>query len=518
MAKINATALVVDDEQDIRELIEMAFASLGIDCVLSPNIKDAIRQLKKRHTDLDFCITDMRLPDGDGLNLVSHIQKNYPQLPVCVITAHGNVELAVESLKKGAFDFVNKPFDLKQLRAMAKAAMKLSNNQSDDTKEPSDKEEKTTVRLIGNSPVMKKLAAVIVKLARSQAPVFINGESGTGKELVARSIHEQSARSDGAFVPVNCGAIPENLVESEFFGYKKGAFTGANNDHDGLFVSANGGTLFLDEVADLPLSMQVKLLRAIQERAIRPIGGDVEVPVDVRILSATHKNLSQLVADNEFREDLYYRLNVISLGIPPLRNRGDDIDVLARFILNNIATANQRAYHLTEAALEKLRKYEFPGNVRELENILERAVTFCENSEITPNDIQFSNKMMEDDGNAGYDIDLTNESSSEFLFDSLTLSSVHEDDFDSHNDVLSGGWSDSASHETAQREGGLPNPNAPISIGAIDDLDEYIASVEKNVIEQALATNDYNRQATADKLGITLRTIRYKIKKHDIQT
>ncbi len=394
--KNKATALIVDDEADIRELIEMAFMGIGIACILSPTVTDAIRQLKKQTA--DFVITDMRLPDGDGLNLVAHIQKHYPQLPVCVITAHGNVELAVKALKLGAFDFVNKPFDLKQLRTMAQSAIKLMESDSAPgiTKNNGNEADKS-INIIGKSTVMKKLATITQKLARSQAPVFIHGESGTGKELVARNIHAQSARKDGPFVPVNCGAIPENLVESEFFGYKKGAFTGAEKDTDGLFASANGGTLFLDEVADLPLAIQVKLLRAIQERAIRPIGGDSEIPIDVRILSATHKDLAQLVKNNEFREDLYYRLNVISLGMPPLRKRTGDIPILANFIIAQLAEReNTDNFTFTDDAIAKLNSYDFPGNVRELENILERAVAFCDNHTITADDIHFSTKTVDD--------------------------------------------------------------------------------------------------------------------------
>lgn len=493
MTKLVATALIIDDEQDIRELIEMAFSSLTIDCVLAPTVNDAIRQLKKHHDKLDFCITDMRLPDGDGLDLVAHIQKHYPQLPVCVITAHGNVELAVQALKKGAFDFVNKPFDLKQLRAMAKAALKLSRSgekfaNTTTPKKNTNSDANNQGRLIGESPVMKKLATVISKLARSQAPVFIHGESGTGKELVARSIHEQSARRDGAFVPVNCGAIPENLMESEFFGYKKGAFTGANNDHDGLFIAANGGTLFLDEVADLPLAMQVKLLRAIQERAVRPIGGDREITVDVRILSATHKNLGQLVADNAFREDLYYRLNVISLGMPPLRKRRGDVGILATFILDKMVNLQGRErYQLSKEALDKLTAYEFPGNVRELENILERAVTFCDSHTIADSDIQFSNRMIED----------------EELSINLT------DGLDAEADGID--------KTSPVSEMTTVDATTEVAASNVTDLDGYIAEVERNVIINALAANDNKKTKTADKLGVSLRTLRYKIKKYDIR-
>lgn len=401
MSKYQATALIVDDEKDIRDLIEMTYMGMDIQCILAPTVGAAIRQLKKSQQ-IDFCITDMRLPDGDGLSLVSHIHKNYPNIPVCMITAHGNMDLAVKALKLGAFDFVSKPFDLNQLRDMARAAIKLDekNGSAPDTVTSTASSVDNPVKaveIIGNSPVMKKLAAIIEKLARSQAPVFIHGESGTGKELVAKSIHVKSARRDKPFVPVNCGAILENLVESEFFGYVKGAFTGADNDQDGLFVAANGGTIFLDEVADLPLSMQVKLLRVIQEQAVRPVGGNEEIPINVRILSATHKNLPQLVNQQLFREDLYYRLNVISLGLPPLRKRSGDVGVLAQFILEKLAKRQQTdVFNLSDEALEKLQGYDFPGNVRELENILERATAFSEGTTIAAADIQLTDPLFED--------------------------------------------------------------------------------------------------------------------------
>ncbi len=484
--KNKATALIVDDEADIRELIEMAFMGIGIQCTLSPNIADAIRQLKKEQA--DFVITDMRLPDGDGLNLVAHIQKNYPQLPVCVITAHGNTELAVKALKLGAFDFVSKPFDLKQLRKMAKSALKLADSDNSEksaqpANETNNKASNDKVKIIGDSPVMKKLEVIIGKLARSQAPVFIHGESGTGKELVARSIHEKSARKDGPFIPVNCGAIPENLVESEFFGYKKGSFTGAVKDTAGLFASANNGTLFLDEVADLPLSMQVKLLRAIQEKAIRPIGGDTEIPIDVRILSATHKNLSELVANNEFREDLYYRLNVISLGMPPLRKRTGDIALLADFIVKQLAEReNTKAFTLTDEALAKLDNYDFPGNVRELENILERATTFCDNNTITADDIHFTTKIITTGEPDMMSFDLSDGLDEEII----------EDDFED-------------------------NPTeTKIVEEEIGNLADYLDETEKKAILLALKTTNNDKAKAAEKLGISLSTLRNRLKKHDI--
>lgn len=493
-------ALVIDDEKDIRELIEMAFISLGIKCELADCVKAGLRKLKDKK--IDFCITDMRLPDGDGMDIIKHIQHNYPDIPVCVITAHGNVDLAVQALKLGAFDFVNKPFDLKQLRSMAEAASKLNaenNHDSGGNDKPIStvSQKSKAVNLIGESAVMKKLAQVIHKLGRSQAPVFIHGESGTGKELVAKSIHFASARKDAPFIPVNCGAIPENLVESEFFGYKKGAFTGANKDHPGLFVSANGGTLFLDEVADLPLAMQVKLLRAIQERAVRPIGGDKEISVDVRILSATHKNLPELVQQGHFREDLYYRLNVIALGMPPLRRRDGDIRVIGLWLIDKLAERHgQPKLKLTEAALKKLESYDYPGNVRELENILERAVTFCENHTVDAGDIQFSNELTEHDD------------------DSLSID-LSDGDFSGNYD-FSDGDSDESIKETTDTENSVSsdkNLESPIT----DDLEGYLEGIEKKAILAALKATDHNKTKAAEKLGISFRAFRYKLQKYDIK-
>ena len=387
-------ALVIDDEQDICELVEMGIRGVGFECDSVYTAKAAIKKLKENHYDL--VITDIRLPDGDGIDLLAHIQKHYVNTPVCLMTAHGNMDMAVRALRLGAFDFIQKPFDLKQLRAICKNAL---NNQGGETDSAPAKAAPARAsgkasggskyQIIGDSAPMEALRNMIVRIAKSQAPVFIHGESGTGKEVAARSIHYQSARAGAPFIAVNCGAIPETLVESEFFGYKKGAFTGANNDQKGLFVSANGGTLFLDEVADLPLAMQVKLLRAIQERAVRPIGGDREEAVDVRIISATHKNLAECVQRGSFREDLYYRLNVINLTLPSLRDRTEDIPQLAEYLLANLAKNSPYPdAQLSPEALQKLIAYPFPGNVRELENILERALTFTDSAVIGPDDIQ----------------------------------------------------------------------------------------------------------------------------------
>lgn len=367
--------LVIDDEPALRELSVLTLTPLGIDCHTAENVSEA-RQYLQQHT-YDLCLTDMRLPDGNGLDLVSFIQQHHPNTPVAVITAYGSVETAVQALKVGAFDFITKPINVSEFRALVITALNLLENC-----------ETTLNNLLGNSPAMQKLRTKIQKLARSQAPVYIKGESGVGKEVVARMIHGLGGRADKPFIPVNCGAVPTELMESEFFGHKKGSFTGALTDKVGLFRAAQGGTLFLDEVADLPKHMQVKLLRAIQEKQIRPIGAQKEEPVDVRILSATHKDLAELVRTNEFRQDLFYRINVIELQIPPLRERVEDVPLLVQHFLDRYHTSNGVVPAISAAAVATLQQYTFPGNVRELENILERAAALCENDVIEPDDFQ----------------------------------------------------------------------------------------------------------------------------------
>ncbi|MDE0856436.1 MAG: sigma-54 dependent transcriptional regulator, partial [Nevskia sp.] len=365
-----AHALIVDDEADIRELLEITLSRMGLRTHGASSVAEA-RQLLGEH-EFDLCFTDMRLPDGDGIAILQHIQRERPGLPVAVITAYGNAQAAVESLKAGAFDFVSKPVDLQALRKLVDAALKL--------RSPSATPAQDDGGLLGRAPAIDNLRAMVERLARSQAPVHIAGESGTGKELVARLIHSRSPRSAAPFVPVNCGAIPSELMESEFFGHLRGSFTGASRDKIGLFQAAEGGTLFLDEVGDLPLHMQVKLLRALQERAVRPVGSETEVPVNVRVISATHKDLAQLLSQGSFRQDLYYRLNVIEIRTPPLREHTEDIPLLARAILARLARSNglSTAPELTAEALRRLQTYSFPGNVRELENVLERAVTLSD--------------------------------------------------------------------------------------------------------------------------------------------
>ncbi|PAV48164.1 sigma-54-dependent Fis family transcriptional regulator [Pseudomonas sp. HAR-UPW-AIA-41] len=436
-------ALIVDDEPDIRELLEITLGRMKLDTRSARNLKEAAEWLAREPFDL--CLTDMRLPDGTGLELVQFIQQRHPQLPVAMITAYGSLDTAVNALKAGAFDFLTKPVDLTRLRELVGTALRLGNPSSEDA--PVDH------RLLGDAPPMRTLRNQIAKLARSQAPVYISGESGSGKELVARLIHEQGPRSEHPFVPVNCGAIPSELMESEFFGHKKGSFTGAVEDKQGLFQAANGGTLFLDEVADLPLPMQVKLLRAIQEKAVRAVGGQQEVVVDVRILSATHKDLAAEVAAGRFRQDLYYRLNVIELSVPPLRERREDIPLLTEVTLKRLADAcGLSPARLTPEALEKLKSYRFPGNVRELENMLERAYTLCENDLIQPHDLRLSE----------------------------------------------------ASCSAASGEA---------SLAQIDNLEDYLEEVERKLIMQALEETRWNRTAAAERLGLTFRSMRYRLKK-----
>ena len=376
---MTVTALVVDDEVDLCRLMQITLTKMGIKSDVAYTLSQARAYWQQNN--YDFCLTDLKLPDGSGLELVKDISNN-SSTPIAVITAHGSMDLAIEALKLGAFDFVNKPLELPRLRQLVENALKVihQNNEAETTPESSPEQQMLDSRLIGDSAVMHPLKNTILKLARSQAPVFLSGASGTGKEVVAKLIHDLSPRRDGSFVPVNCGAIPSELMESEFFGHKKGSFTGAVADKQGLFQQANGGTLFLDEVADLPLAMQVKLLRAIQEKTVRAIGDTKEVPVDIRILSATHKDLNLLVKGGMFRQDLYYRINVIELKLPTLNSRRDDIPILAKHFLAMIAEEWQldTPLSLTDAACERLQHHDFAGNVRELRNLLERAVTLAE--------------------------------------------------------------------------------------------------------------------------------------------
>jgi len=432
--------LIVDDEPDIRELLGITLSRMDLDSRTAADVAGAKRLLAGEHFDL--CLTDMNLPDGNGLELVEWMQGNVPNIPVAVITAHGNVESAVRALKVGAFDFVSKPLDLAGLRKLVSVAIKVSARPDGDATAYGP-------RLLGQSRAIRQLREMIVKVARSQAPVHIFGESGTGKELVAQLIHETGPRREGPFVPVNCGAIPTELMESELFGHKRGSFTGAVADKKGLVQSAEGGTLFLDEVADLPLHMQVKLLRVIQEKSVRPIGEQRETPIDVRILSATHKNLSSLVAEGGFREDLYYRVNVIEMRVPALRERPEDIPELAETILRRLARRMKiEEPALAPGAIEALQRYAFPGNVRELENILERALALSAGGVIAAGDLQL-------------------------------------------------------------REAPV-TASAP---GTTGPLGEQLEDIERDAILKALEQTRYNKTAAAKLLGMTFRALRYRIKK-----
>ena len=461
------TVLVIDDERDIRELLTITLGRMGLQVDSTGTVAEARRALGE-HT-YDLCFTDMNLPDGSGHEILEHIATNHPEMPVAMITAYGNVDAAVTALKAGAFDFVSKPVDIQMLRQLVRTALRLAEEKRSGKTAAKGAGE----RLVGDSTAMQQVRATIAKLARNQAPVYIAGESGTGKELVSRLIHEQGPRAAGPFMPVNCGAIPSELMESEFFGHRKGSFTGAHTDKEGLFQAAHGGTLFLDEVAELPLHMQVKLLRAIQEKAVRPIGAREEVPVDVRILSATHKDLAALVEQGLFRQDLFYRINVIELRVPPLRERRGDVPLLANHILQVLARkGGGRPSQLSAEAQEALEGYDFPGNVRELENILERATAMCDGERISALDLMLPQRVMR----------------MEPAGPSLPAAAP------------------------GQPAAVAPTP-PPASATADGGLDDYISNLERSAIVKALEESRYNKTAAAKKLGITFRALRYKLKK-----
>ncbi len=478
------SVLIIDDEPDIRELLEITLLRMGLETYSAGCVQEGLARLKENKPDL--CLTDMKLPDGTGIDIVNYIQHHIPEVPVAVITAFGSMETAVDALKAGAYDFVSKPVDLQKLRELIETALQASKKTSqtksssfEQRSDGSDSDVGSDVGsnikgksaedslILGNSPAIKNLLNTINKLGKSHANIYIHGESGSGKELVAKSIHNCGLQRSAPFVPVNCGAIPENLVESEFFGHKKGSFSGAIADKQGLFQAADGGTLFLDEVADLPLEMQVKLLRAIQEKAIKPVGGTEEISVNVRILSATHKNLDAEVSEGRFRDDLYYRLNVIKLEVPPLRDRGHDILLLADHFSQKIALSwGLDTLIITDEAQEALLKYSFPGNVRELVNILERSCTLSDDGVITVEDLQLP---------------------------------------PSRNSARFGHSSGYSSRHAVEQED-LPEWEK----GSVSNREE------KRMIIMALEKVFWNRTKAAEELGMTLRQLRYRIKKYNL--
>jgi two-component system response regulator PilR (NtrC family) len=455
------SVLIVDDEPDIRELLDITLSRMGLETHSAANLSEA-RAMVAEHAP-DLCLTDMRLPDGNGISLVEYIQEQFPHIPVAMITAHGSVETAISALKAGAFDFVSKPIELENLRRLVSSALELEGDTS-------KVDRAVDQDLIGSALAIRTLRSQISKLARSQAPVHIHGESGSGKEVVARLIHNNGPRAAGAFVAVNCGAIPPDLMESELFGHTKGSFTGASQDKIGLFQAAAGGTLFLDEVADLPLAMQVKLLRAIQEKAVRPVGAHEELPTDVRLLSATHKNLASEVEAGRFRGDLYYRINVIDVHVPSLRERLEDLPELAASILTRIdGESGGSGARLDDSALRALSEYSFPGNVRELENILERALALSDGEIITADDLQISDVAPR---------------------------------------------TPSATASSSAMQGGSSGWNPADAYG---DLEGFLEDIERQVISAALEECRWNKTATAKKLGISFRSLRYRLDKLNLE-
>lgn len=466
------TVLVVDDEDDLRLVMRMTLRRMGVQCLVAANVSEAQQCLKQQSVQL--CLTDLNLPGESGLDLVRWMVQYYPQVPVAVISAYGNMDVAIAALKAGAFDFVNKPIQPEQLKALLTHAVTAGSQPISQLDLQIEDQ-----LLIGQSEVMQQLKMTLRKLSRSHAPVFITGESGSGKEVVARLIHQMSNRNEGPFVPVNCGAIPPELMESEFFGHKKGSFTGAHQDKTGLFQAADGGTLFLDEIADLPLSMQVKLLRAIQEKKVRPLGGQKEISVDCRILSATHKNLAELVQQGKFREDLYFRIHVIEAHIPPLRDRKEDIILLAEHFLQHIIQEwHLPPLQLSEEARALLLTGDYRGNVRELRNLMERAVTLCDGPIILAEHIQGltspTGSISSNASHAGQ-TPANRPASTHLPFQTLTP----------------------ALPDTLPHEG----------------LEDYLATIEKNLLIKALEATHWNRTLAAKKLGMSFRSLRYRLKK-----
>ena len=468
------TVLLVDDEPDILQLLEITLARMNLSTLRATTLAEARAHLETRTPDL--CLTDMKLPDGNGLTLIEFMQQICPEVPVAMITAHGSVESAIEALKLGAFDFVTKPLALDKLRELVKQALQLQIPATADTSR----------EMIGQAPPMVRLRAQAHKVARSQAPVHIQGESGVGKEVIARLIHQLSPRAAKPFIAVNCGAIPPDLVESELFGHRKGAFTGAQHDKAGLFQAASGGTLLLDEVADLPLAVQVKLLRVIQEKAVRPVGAENEVPTDVRLLSATHKNLNHEVREGRFRDDLYYRINVIGIHVPSLRERQEDIPELADHLLRRMANEHQtKAKHLDAQAVKTLIAHDFPGNVRELENVLARANALCEGSTISSHDLHFEAFIG---------------AAKQPLATPATPSTVAD-------------LSKPLSQSYLARAETSANDTSPGLAEVKGDLEVYLEDIERSILNDAMLKHRWNKTAAAKALGISFRSLRYRLKK-----
>ena len=465
---MNQTVLLVDDEPDILQLLEIALARMNLNTLSAKTLTEAMQLLE--HNEPDLCLTDMKLPDGNGLQLVEYVQRLEKELPVAVITAHGSVEAAIDALKLGAFDFVSKPVALDKLRELVGHALNL--NRTDELGDSVD----SSRDLIGSSPATERLRQKIAKVARTQAPIHIHGESGAGKEVVARLIHRASPRQSGPFIAVNCGAIPPELVESELFGHLKGSFTGAMHDKQGLFQAADGGTLLLDEVADLPIATQVKLLRVLQEKAVRPVGSETEISVDVRLISATHKRLNQEVAAGRFRDDLFYRINVIDIAVPALKDRREDIPDLATHLLAKIAEENSESPKvMTDDALAQLIKAEFPGNVRQLENVLARAAALADTDEIQIDDL-------------------------EIIASASTSASAPTLNVGNHNQP-----------ETSPTSSGSQDLTALDAVGG--DLEGHMNAIERAILQNAMTEYKWNKTAAAKALGVSFRSLRYRLQK-----
>lgn len=466
---VKPLVLFVDDEEDLCMLMQMSLSRMGIDSHIANGVKQA-KQLLKEHQ-YDACLTDLNMPDGSGLQLVSYISQYHPQLPIAVLSAYGNMDIAIAALKAGAFDFVSKPVNQIELQHLLNQALNRPIHAADAPKQQLIEEQ----MLLGQSPAIHHLRQTIQKIARSQAPVFIHGESGTGKEVVANLVHSLSNRSHGPFIAINCGAIPSELMESELFGHKKGSFTGANQDKQGLIQAAHGGSLFLDELAELPLTMQVKLLRAVQEKRIRPIGSDSEIEVDFRIISATHQNLEQLVQQGKFRQDLFFRIHVMDIQLPPLRERGDDILLLARHFIEKISREWQIPLkNLSAAAANFLLQQHFPGNVRELRNLMERALTLCDSTEIEVEHLQASTLRSP---------------STPVIEANVASPSI-------------------AQQPVLQAKQKLPQ----------EGLEQHLENIEKQILLDALNMTHWNRTLAAKKLGMSFRSLRYRLKKFGLDT